>query len=363
MVHILHVHSTFSPGGKELRCVRLMNAFGDRATHTVLSAVPGALGARDLIDANVAVDFPDDHPALVGRPTPGRYRDLARYMRAFDLVLTYNWGAMDAVGARRMWGGPPLIHHEDGFNQDEIGRQKPARLWFRRLMLPAAHALVVPSEALAAIARKYWWKEPRLIPNGIALERFATASAAPRAAGETVVGTLAGLRAVKNLPLLVRAFAGAGVDGRLVIAGDGPERAAILAEAKALGILDRLALPGHLPPHEAVGRFDIFALSSDSEQQPVSLMEAMAAGLPVAATDVGDVRNMVAQANRHLIVPAGDAGALASAIAALARDPALRHRIGMENRDRALHYFDEGPMIQAYRALYGQALGGIHVLD
>ena len=77
-VRILHVHSTFSLGGKEARAVRLMNAFGDAARHVVLSGVPGALGARGAIDSAIAVEFPSDHPALTGRPSFGRYRQLSR---------------------------------------------------------------------------------------------------------------------------------------------------------------------------------------------------------------------------------------------------------------------------------------------
>jgi hypothetical protein len=90
-----------------------MNAFGGAARHTILSGVPDQLSARDAIDTDVEADFPPDAPPLTGRPGPRLLR-LARYMRRFDLILTYNWGAFDAVMARRLFGGPPLIHHEDG---------------------------------------------------------------------------------------------------------------------------------------------------------------------------------------------------------------------------------------------------------
>lgn len=354
-LRFLHVHSTFSLGGKEARAVRLMNAFGDWAEHSVLSAVPDALGARDAIDPAIRVDFPTDHPPIVGKPAPGRYRDLARYMRGFDLVLTYNWGAMDAVGARRLYGGTPIIHHEDGFNQDEVDRQKPLRVWFRRLTLGAVARVVVPSVTLEEIARTVWWQPADRIlriANGIPLARYDR-TAETRA---PVVGTLAGLRPVKNLPRLVRAFARSGSAGRLVIAGEGPERAAILAEAERLGIAGQVDLPGFLDPAEAVRRFDIFALSSDSEQQPISLIEAMAAGLPAVASDVGDIRNMVAPANLRFIRPVGDEEGLADAIAQLAGDAALRRRVGDENRAKALQIFDEGAMIERYRALYADAV-------
>lgn len=370
-VKILHCHSTFSLGGKEARAVRLMNVFGDAAEHVILSAVPDALGARDAIDPGVRVSFPGENaPPLYGKPSPARYERLSRYMQRFDLVLTYNWGSMDAVGARRMFAPiralPRLIHHEDGFNLSESQRLNGKRSLFRRLMLPAADHLVVPSVRLEQIARSIWKQPPaRLIriPNGIALDRYAMppeAGSIPglvRAPGDIIIGTLAGLRTVKNLPRLVRAVAAQPIHVKLVIVGEGPERAAILAEAQRLGIADRLLLPGFLAePYRYVGHFDIFALSSDSEQFPISLVEAMAAGLPAVSTDVGDVSAMVAPENVPLIVPVSDEVAFASALTTLVHDSAKRSRIGAANRAIAQRDYDEGAMIARYARLYG--IGG-----
>lgn len=362
---ILHCHSTFSLGGKEARAVRLMNAFGDAAEHTILSAMPDQMGARDAIDPAIAVDFPTAAPSLQGKPGPGRYRALADYMRGFDLVLSYNWGAMDVVGARRMFpaGGPPLIHHEDGFNADEADRLNWKRNLFRRMMLPTVEALVVPSERLEGIARTIWHQPPdRLhrIPNGIDTARYAVppqAGAIPglmQQEGDIIIGTLAGLRAVKNLPRLVRAVAALPAHVKLVIVGEGPERATIAAEAAALGMADRLVMPGFLAePHRYVGHFDIFALSSDSEQFPISLVEAMAAGLPAVTTDVGDVKAMVALENRDLIVPATDEASFAAALDLLAWDATMRRQLGSANVEKARADFDEMAMISRYATLYG----------
>ncbi|WP_243406180.1 glycosyltransferase family 4 protein [Sphingosinicella sp. YJ22] len=362
-VRILHAHSTFALGGKEARAVRLMNAFGDAAEHVVLNATD-QWGALDAVDPGISVARAENAPSLTGRPGLGRYRALARYMRGFDLVLTYNWGAMDAVMARRLLGGPPLVHHEDGFNEDEAVRRKPIRNRFRRLALPAAHRLVVPSGRLEAIATAEWRQPARRLvrlPNGIDLARFQQPPGQPipgldKRAGEVVVGTVAGLRAVKNLPRLVRVFAAAAPPGAsLVIVGDGPERARIEAEARAAGIADRLVMPGFMAdPAAWIGHFDIFALSSDSEQQPISLIEAMAAGLPAMSTAVGDVADMVSDENRFAI---GGEDVLRSALARFIDDPALRGHVGAANRVRALADFDERDMIARYAGLYGEAIG------
>lgn len=372
-VRVLHLHSTFSLGGKEARAVRLMNAFGAAAEHVVLSAVPDALGARHAIDTDIAVTFPGEGeaPSLIGRPGPLRYWRLARYMQGFDLVLSYNWGAMDGVAARRLWRSrlalPPLIHHEDGFNADELIHQKRARVLFRRAALSAAYRVVVPSERLERIARRDWHRPAariRRIANGIALDRYEGAPQADaipgfrRAPGDVVVGTMAGLRGVKNLPRLVRALARSGSAGRLVIVGEGPELETILAAARAEGIGERLLLPGFVAdPARYVGHFDIFALSSDSEQFPIAMIEAMAAGLPVVATDVGDVAAMVSAENRRLVVPVADEAGFADALGRLIGSRDLRHRLGSANRAVARARFGEEAMIAAYRTLYEDAMG------
>jgi L-malate glycosyltransferase len=365
---ILHCHSTFSLGGKEARAVRLMNVFGDRAEHTVLSAMPDALGARDAIEKGIRVTFPGENaPPLYGKPSLGRYNQISRYMQGFDIVLTYNWGSMDAVGARRTFSPlrrlPPLIHHEDGFNADETERLNPKRNLFRRLMLSTAQMLVVPSQGLEHVAQRVWHQPiERLIriPNGIDVAAYQHApepGAIPglqRQPGDVVVGTLAGLRAVKNLPRLVRAVAAQAPNVKLVIVGEGPEREMVLAEAQRCNVGDRVILPGFLPsPQRFVGHFDIFALSSNSEQFPISLVEAMAAGKPAVSTDVGDVRSIVSAPNRPFVVAAADEIGFATALRSLVDSTDLRDEIGAANRTLAILDYDEQAMISRYGHLYG----------
>ena len=372
-VRILHAHSTFSFGGKEARAVRLMNAFAGAAEHVILSGMPGQLSAREAIDTHIVADFPDDAPPLNGRPSLTRLFRLARYMRPFDLVLTYNWGAFDAVMAKYLFRGPPLVHHEDGFNEDEAETLKASRNLYRRLGLSAAYRLVVPSQRLEAIARTAWAQPPariERIANGIPVRRFAAVpseDAIPgllHRPGEIVIGTVAGLRAVKNLPRLVRVFARMRIkNSRLVIVGEGPESERIMAEARAAGVADRVLLPGFLPdPARYIGRFHIFALSSDSEQFPISLVEAMAAGRPIVATGVGDIGAMVSADNRPLIVDSGDEAAFALALDSLAERPDLRRSIGRANREKAAAEYDEARMIARYARLYGEAIGAPQAL-
>jgi glycosyltransferase involved in cell wall biosynthesis len=368
-VRILHLHSSFALGGKEARATRLMNLIGDRAEHTILSAVPDALGARDAIDPGIKVAFPGEAaPPLHGKPSLPRYRALARYMYGFDLLLSYNWGSMDAVMAHRLFarsrGLPLLIHHEDGFNEDESVKRNWKRNAFRRLALPTAEALVVPSTLLQRIAADEWRAGERteLIRNGIDVAAYAGGPSVPisgfeRRPGEVVIGTVAGLRKVKDLPRLVRAVAPLPANVRLVIVGEGPERDAILAEAAARGMAERLVMPGFMAePARWIGHFDLLALSSKSEQAPIAVIEAMAAGLPVVSPDVGDVAAMVSTENGPYV--AADEAGFRAALAELAADAALRRAVGEANRHVAAARFDESTMVAAYENLYGRALEG-----
>lgn len=363
---LLHVFSTFNLGGPQARAVQLINAWGPAYKHLIVSVERGELAARERLQ--VEANFPL-FPDLKSGALPGRLIALRSRIAQLrpDLVLTYNWGAVEVVMARRLFGGAPLVHHEDGFGTEESESLYRRRTWFRRQAFGAAHQIIVPSRVLERIARETW-RQPAArvtyIPNGVDLPAFGVKpqpNAIPGfvADDRLVVGTVAGLREEKNLTRLVRAFATAARDlpARLVIVGDGPDRDAILAEARAQGLADRVHLPGFMSnPERYVGLFDVFALSSDTEQFPISLVEAMAASLPAASTAVGDIKDIVTPDNLPFVTPPRDEAALAKAIRALLVDPDLRRRIGAANRARVESEFSLTSMIARYKQIYDAAL-------
>jgi glycosyltransferase involved in cell wall biosynthesis len=120
-----------------------------------------------------------------------------------------------------------------------------------------------------------------------------------------------------------------------------------------VGIADRTLFVGDVvAPERVLGLLDMFALTSDTEQMPYALIEAMAAGRPVVATDVGDVRAMVAPENRPFIVPRTSEDALISAISELARDGARRRALGCYNQQKARRDFQANGMMKTYEALF-----------
>jgi glycosyltransferase involved in cell wall biosynthesis len=352
---LLHVYSTFGVGGPQVRFAAIANHFGQRWRHAIV-AMDGNTACRERLDPGLAVSFPD--VGLHKGETTGnirRIRAVLRDMRPRTLI-TSNWGSIEWAMANAVFPLAPQVHIEDGFGPEERNIQIRRRVLTRRLVLRDC-TTVLPSQTLLRIATDIWRlprRSLRYIPNGIDLARFAvTRSTDPNRV--PVIGTVAALRAEKNLGRLLRAFRLAVADdlgGRLVIVGDGPERPMLEALAQQPGLLGRVHFTGHQPdPSATLAEFDIFALSSDTEQMPISLLEAMAAGLPVAATDVGDIRAMLPAESQGDVTPLDDA-ALAAALRRLLLDPAARLRQGGANRCKAVQTYDETTMFAAYADLF-----------
>jgi len=351
---VLHVFPTFDVGGAQARFATLANRLGPRLRHLVV-AMDGRHGCRERLDPALDIRFPEVE--IRKGDTQGNLRRFRVALRAWrpDLLVTSNWGSIEWAMAAALPPRPVRhLHMEDGFGPEERDRQVPRRVWTRRLVLRRS-LTVVPSRNLERIARDVW-RLPRgrvlYQPNGVDLTRAAP----EQVPGEgLIVGTVAALRTEKNVARLLRAFALAVEKrpARLLVVGDGPERAGLERLAGELGIAWRVHFAGHAAqPRGLLQAMDVFALSSDTEQMPLSLLEAMAAGKPVAATAVGDVADMLAPENRPYAVERDDQ-ALAGAIGALLDDAGARLALGTANRARAEAVYSEGAMVEAWAGLLG----------
>lgn len=354
--HLLHVFPAFELGGAQVRTATWINALGSVFRHTIVS-INGRLECRDRIDPALDVAYPPAPGA--GLSLAGRLRAYRRFIRdtAPDVMLTNNWGSIEWTLAGRLAGAARMLHVESGFGSDEASGDFRRRALIRRKVLSGRVRTVVPSRTLQQRALESWGLDPgrlHLVPDGIDTAKFAGAAMGRGERPVLTVGTVAVLREEKRLDLLLDAFAAlrATMPARLIVAGDGAERANLEAQTEALGLRDDVEFTGMVRDAETVyPQLDIFALSSSTEQIPNTVLEAMAAGLPVAATAAGDVPVMVAPENAPFIVPLSDAAALAGALETLARDAALRERVGLANQRRAMETYDVVAMVAAYRAL------------
>ena len=371
MPHLLHVFSTFVPAGPEMRTVNLIHGLPREWRHTIV-AMDGRTSARAELDPGAPVAFLDSPPKAGSIATVRRMRTLLKEHKP-DLVCSYNWGAFDTVMAARTLGLKRVLHHEDGFNADETQEYKSRRELFRRIFLPGVARVIVPSQKLAGIARERWKlaaDKVRCIPNGIRLERFRARDGNPELRAQLgipreapLIGYVGHLRPEKNPLRLLKAAARVEreLGMHVLVLGDGPERPEMeKLAASTPALYGHVHFAGHqsdpLPYYRAM---DLFALSSDTEQMPVALLEAMASALPVVATDVGDVRAMLPESQGEFVLPLEEhetAWPLAEKLTELLKDAQKRREFGAANRARVAERYTFEAMLAAYREEYERAL-------
>lgn len=366
--HLLHVFPTFGFGGVPIRIANVINHFGRRYRHTIIG-LDGTLDARSRLRPDL--DATLIAPAIRKERQIETLLSFARMLHRTrpDLLLTYNWGAIEWALLNTLLRRAPHIHFESGFGPDESDGQVARRVLFRRIALFGAARIVVPSTTLFDLATKVWkLRKGRVvhIPNGVDCQRFGAApdpaaiQGFSKADDELIVGTVAPLRTEKNLGRLLRAFAALPrMKARLLIVGDGPERPALEALARELDIAARTVFAGHVEaPERVLGLFDVFAISSDTEQMPNTILQAMAAARPIAGVDVGDVKTMIGPRNRDMIVAKNDERAFAVALERLLLSPERRQAIGAQNQAHVRATYDQATMFAAYGDMFDHLLAG-----
>lgn len=358
---IAHLLSSLEMGGQEqvaLDLAREQVRRGHEVLAISLAPPPHGPLAAELTRAGVRVTSVPKGPGFDARVIARLARALAR--ARVDVVHTHNPQplAYGALAARL--AGVGLVHTKHGANPDR-GR----RLWLRRLGGWLAHAYVAVSAATGEIARANRECPParlHVVPNGIDLAAFAFDPAARLAvraelgipADAWVYGTVGRVRPEKDHPGLVRAAAPLlGQGARLLIVGDGAAMDALREAARPLA--PWIVLTGaRRDVARLLSALDAFVLSSRTEGLPLGLVEAMAVGLPIVATDVGGVSDVLERGRAGVLVAPGDARALTEAMARLRAEPARTAQLAEGARRRAQD-FDRAGMVDAYLALYRQA--------
>ncbi|MBK9135254.1 MAG: TIGR03088 family PEP-CTERM/XrtA system glycosyltransferase [Betaproteobacteria bacterium] len=371
---ICHVVYRFDTGGLENGVVNLINHMPRAAArHMVVALTEVSEGFAARVRRR-DVEF----VALRKRPGHGvrLYPDLVRLLERCRpaVVHTRNLAALEMQPAAA-WAGVPLrVHGEHGRDADDIDGSNRRHQWVRRAYSPFVHRYVALSRDLGDyLVQRVGIGEARVrqIYNGVDTLRFRPAEG-PGGGREPlpgspfndprlwVVGTVGRMMTVKAQPDLARAFVLALQRTpalrerlRLVMVGEGPLRAEAQAILDAAGVAGLTWLPGerHDVP-EVMRALDAFVLPSVAEGVSNTILEAMASGLPVLATAVGGNAELVSARRTGLIVPAGDAAAMADGLARWATQPDAARSLGRAGRVRAMQRFSLQAMVDAYLALY-----------
>ena len=365
-IRILHVLLSLEPGGLENGVVNVINRLDrSRFESSVCCLKRAGEFARRIDDPRVAIHELDwrggNDPRLALR-LAGLLRRTRPHIVHTRNAEPFFYGFAGAKLARAQ----ALVHSEHGRKFDD----RPSRFAVQRWMSSHTDAIFAVSGQLKADLVKHVGLSAAAIEvlhNGVDLSRFNVAEPAPAHArargalrrewgvpdGALVVGSVGRLVAVKNYGLLLRAIASSGLDVHVVLAGEGPERAALTALAAALGMASRVHLLGHSNDVDRVLRaFDVFVLPSLSEGMSNTLLEAMAAGVPPVASVVGGNGEIVRDGVDGKLFPSDDESALAACLVALCRDDALRARFAAAARERVHATFDIRHMIERYEQLY-----------
>jgi glycosyltransferase involved in cell wall biosynthesis len=345
-MHVVVCTDSRGVGGAEISLANLVAALDPGIRVDALGVYPSVVArvAGQRADVRTTVAPAARHPPLLARLHP-------------DVVhanLAAPWASATALAAALALPRTRVV----------AVQQLPLRtvdlpLWLRtRGLLRRLDAHVAVGEASArrmedfyALGRGSVVSVPNCVPD------VPLPSRAARAPGEpVVVGSLGRLDAMKGYDLLLRALARL-PDLRAVVVGEGAARPELERLAAQLDVADRVALPGWAErPSAALPQFDVFCMPSRSEGFPLSIVEAMLAELPVVATRVGSVAELVADQSTGLLVERDDLDGLVAVLARL-RDGELRSRLGAAGRKRALAAYTVEHMARAYERLWAQVLG------
>jgi sugar transferase (PEP-CTERM/EpsH1 system associated) len=363
-LRILHVISYLGRGGAEMGILKLIGGLGDGFEHRICAT-------RGFDEGFVQSYFPKEKIYVAGSPDLKLQFPLfrlARIMRQYrpHIVHTRNWGAIEAVLAAKFAGVPVIIHSEHGYEVDMFAGLPLRRRVFRRVAFAMADATFAVTRELRDFhARQAWIPQERMgvMYNGVDTQRFAPCGASRIAIREElglperafVVGTVGRLVPIKDHQTLLKAAAllsKGGVDVRVLLVGSGPERERLQRLATdTLGGRVCFAGDSNRVP-EMLNAMDVFVLASLGEGMSNTLLEAMACGLPVLATNVGGNPEIIENNVSGCLFTPGDVEWLADKLQLLAANPALIHQLGTAARNHTIESFSLSRMLESYRRFY-----------
>lgn len=363
-LRILHITPELGTGGAENMASHLMVGLSKRhevAGASLYNFVDRSIESR-LFEADIPVRCLGKRPGF----DPKMFKSLNRVLKEVrpHVVHTHLSVLRYVLPGLRWWRVPVAVHTVHSLAEHESDSFARVVHWlaFRRAVLPVA----ISREVAASVKRVYGVQCKAIVPNCIPVEHYRR-SFADRARWREkeridrdaiLFICVARLQPEKNPLLLVQAFAALNnPQTHLIMLGEGGLKGKLAAYVREQGLEHRVSLLGNrnnVPEYLAAS--DIFVLSSNWEGNPLAVMEAMAAGLPVVGTAVGGVPELVESGRQGILVPPGDCAAFTRAMQALLDDPGKRKGMANAAQARATAEFNVDRMVQGYESIYRVAL-------
>ncbi len=355
-------------GGYELATRVLARALTECGVPVLLVSVSrGASSHRDV--DMIRVRLRSRHTLL--EAFPRLFVILARERRKYSVIHCPTFGSITALAvlSAQILRCPSLIRVASPDDVSEFGRTGRMRHRLLLKILRLAARAIAPSRAIANELKASGFAADRILylPNCVDIQRFrppapSEKADAKRALGlgdnEVVIGTVARLVEGKGIDVLLRAFTKGALyrRARLVIVGDGPLREDLTRLSRQLKIDSFITWLGlHREPSLCLRAMDAFVFSSLSEGSPNAVLEAMATALPIVATNIAGIADLVKNERTGLLVPANDPDALAAALVRLLNEPEIYQRLGEQARIEVAERFAlsaySSRLIQTYQAV------------
>jgi sugar transferase (PEP-CTERM/EpsH1 system associated) len=373
---VAHVIFRFDVGGLENGVVNLINHMPRETYRHVVISLTDITDFRKRIVRDdvefVALEKPSGHALWI---YPALFK-LFRKLRP-AIVHSRNLAALEVVIPAWAAGVPVRIHGEHGRDGADLRESSNKYRWVRRIYRPfVTHYIALSRDLADYLTCKIGILVERMtqIYNGVDTQRFYPAGVRQQivecpfiSASHWLVGTVGRMQSVKDQTTLAHAFIHALAIApdlkenlRLVMIGDGPLRAESQAALQQAGLAELAWLPGGRDDVPEILRgLDCFVLPSLSEGISNVILEAMASGLPVIATDVGGNSELVDAGNTGELVPVSDVEAMAQSIVGYARDQERARAAGQAGRAAVERQFSMTAMVQQYQGLYDRLLNKI----